>query len=57
MIAVTVKFDVEVPEEGRLLLAIEKMLRVQGDFRVFKQKMSDDSKLRVRMTPEERDKL
>jgi hypothetical protein len=58
LIPVTVKFGEPHPKEGEFLLAIEKLLRTSGeDFRVFKDKMKDDSKLRVRMTPEERARL
>lgn len=58
---VTVIFDEAIPAEvqGASLLAFEKLLRKATglDVRVFKQRMGDDSKLRVRMTKEERDKL
>lgn len=58
---VTVKFDDGVPPEaqGVALMAFEKNLRkLTGlDCRVFKQKMGDDSKLRVLMTPEQRNAL
>jgi DnaJ-domain-containing protein 1 len=58
MIPVTVKFGQQHEKEGEFLLAIEKLLRTSGeDFRVFKERMGDDSKLRVKMTQQERDKL
>ena len=58
MIPVTVKFGQPHPKEGEFLLAIEKLLRTSGeDFRVFKDKMGDDSKVRQKMTPEERARL
>ncbi|HJS81321.1 MAG TPA: hypothetical protein VJ742_00635 [Nitrososphaera sp.] len=59
MLSVTVHFDEEIPEQGVALLAFEKHLRqlTGKDVRVFKQKMGDDSKLRVRMTIEERNRL
>jgi hypothetical protein len=45
--------------QGRALLAMEKFLRTTTglDVRVFKERMGDDSKLRVKMTPEERSRL
>lgn len=58
---VNVKFDEGIPPEaqGQCLLAFEKHLRqVTGmDIRVFKDKMGDDSKLRVKMTQQERSLL
>ena len=61
MYSVTVKFDEEIPnfEQGIALLAFEKTLRqLTGmDVRVFKQKMGDDSKIRQRMTIEERNRV
>lgn len=58
---VTVKFDEGIPDsvQGVSLMALEKHLRAitSMDIRVFKEKMGDDSKLRVRMTQAERDKL
>lgn len=61
MIKVIVRFDDGVPPDaqGRALLAFEKNLRqITGqDCRVFKDKMGDDSKLRVKMTPIERERL
>ena len=60
-IYVTVKFDAGVSNycQARSLLDFEKNLRkLTGlDVRVYKDKMGDDSKLRVRMTPEERNRL
>ena len=61
MIGVKVSFSDDIPADaqGFALLAFEKHLRqLTGlDCRVFKDKMGDDSKLRVRMTQAERDKL
>lgn len=61
MLSVTVKFDESVPSEaqGQALLNFEKNLRelTGQDVRVFKDKMGDDSKIRQRMTIEERNKL
>lgn len=58
---VIVKFDDSIPDtvQGVSLMAFEKHLRslTDMDIRVFKNKMADDSKLRVRMTQAERDKL
>ena len=58
---VLVRFGDQIPSEAQAeaLMALEKHLRqlTKLDCRVFKDKMSDDSKLRVRMTPEERNKL
>ena len=58
---VKVKFDETIPAsaQGKALLAFELHLRrMTGmDCRVHKDRMADDSKLRVRMTPEERNKL
>ena len=58
MIKVTVTFDDTImPEfQGPLLLAMEQLLRTstQLDVRVYKDRMKDDSKLRMAMTPEER---
>lgn len=60
-ISFTVKFPDGFPasEEGPMLLRIEKMLReaTGKDCRVFKDKMGDDSKLRIRMTAAERARL
>lgn len=59
MISITVKSDEEIPLEGELLLAMEELLRATTklDIRVFKDKMGDDSKIRQKMTQEERNKL
>lgn len=57
---VVVTFGDDVPREtqGPALLQFEKILRKSGlDIRVFKDKMGDDSKLRVRMTTEERERI
>lgn len=60
-VPVLVKFPPEVPldAQGPALLQMEKMLRASTglDIRVVKDLMGDDSKLRVRMTLVERDKL
>ena len=55
-----VKFADGVPSEtqGPALLEFEKNLRKTGlDIRVFKERMGDDSKLRIMMTPAQRDAL
>ena len=61
VLKVTVKFDdgVNPNDEGVALLAFEKHLRqiTKLDCRVFKQKMGDDSKLRILMTPKQREAL
>jgi hypothetical protein len=57
---VIVKFGDEIPSEaqGPALMEFEKNLRKSGlDIRVFKDRMGDDSKLRIKMTPAERDRL
>ena len=58
---VVVKFPKEVPlaAQGRALLLMEQNLRFNTglDIRVVKDLMGDDSKLRVRMTLEQRAKL
>ena len=58
---VVVKFPPGIPlaAQGPALLAMEKMLRASTalDIRVVKDLMGDDSKLRVRMTLQQRDKL
>jgi hypothetical protein len=58
---VNVKFGDEVPSDaqGPALLAFEKNLRAltKLDVRVFKDRMGDDSKLRVMMTKEQREAL
>ena len=59
-ISVTVKFDEGVPSEaqGPALMEFEKNLRKTGlDIRVFKERMGDDSKLRIMMTKQERERL
>lgn len=61
MLSVTVRFSEELPLEiqGPALMAFERKLRqlTGQDCRVFKEKQADDSKLRVRMTQAERDRL
>lgn len=61
METVTVKFVGEVSPEHQAvaLMAFEKHLRAltKQDVRVFKALKGDDSKLRVMMTPAQRDKL
>lgn len=58
---VVVKFPPEIPldAQGPVLLHVEQELRaVTGlDIRVVKDLMVDDSKLRVRMAPEQKGKL
>jgi hypothetical protein len=58
---VVVKFPPEIPLgiQGDFLLNAEKSLRASTglDVRVVKDLMGDDSKLRVRMTLEQRNKL
>jgi hypothetical protein len=58
---VVVKFPTEIPLhiQGPFLLAMEKSLRASTslDVRVVKDLMGDDSRLRVRMTLEQRNKL
>jgi len=58
---VLVMFGEDVPsdQQGPALLAFEKVLRKSTglDVRVFKNRMGDDSKLRVMMTKEQRDNL
>ena len=58
---VVVKFPREIPlgVQGPFLLSAEKSLRASTglDVRVVKDLMGDDSKLRVRMTLEQRAKL
>lgn len=58
---VVVKFPAEIPLhiQGPFLLAMEKSLRASTslDVRVVKDLMGDDSRLRVRMTLEQRNKL
>lgn len=61
MISVTVRFSDEMPiwAQGPVLLQFEKNLRqLTGlDCRVYKDLKGDDSKLRVMMTPAQREKL
>jgi hypothetical protein len=60
MLSVVVKFAEGVPPEaqGPALMAFEKQLRQTGlDIRVFKERMGDDSKLRIKMTFQERERL
>lgn len=61
MYHVRVEFPEGVPTEaqGVALLAFERHLRVltRMDVQVFKQKMADDSKLRMAMTTEERNRI
>lgn len=57
---VIVDFGKAIPPDlqGRVLLGMERMLRENGvPAEVFKRTMADDSKLRLRMTEEERQKL
>lgn len=57
---VTVDFGRAIPADlqGRVLLQMERTLREQGvPAQVFKRTMADDSKLRLKMTEEERLKL
>ena len=58
---VVVRFPPEIPlaVQGPFLLSAEKSLRLHTglDVRVVKDLMGDDSKLRVRMTLEQRNKL
>lgn len=59
-LSVVVKFADAVPSEaqGPALLEFEKNLRKTGlDIRVFKERMGDDSKLRIMMTKAERERL
>ncbi len=58
---VIVRFGSGIPDnaQGEAMLALEKDLRLHHGLpaEVFKETMADDSKLRRRMTPEERAKL
>ena len=58
---VVVKFAEGIADtaQGQALLAFEKNLRslTGQDVRVFKERMGDDSKLRVMMTPAQREAL
>lgn len=60
-LSVIVQFGEDVPSlaQATALLHFEQHLRnlTGQDVRVFKDKMGDDSKLRIRMTPAERDRL
>lgn len=61
LLKVVVRFDGKVPHaaQGVALLEMERTLRKATgmDVRVFKDLMQDDSKLRVKMTDNEREKL
>ena len=61
VVKVTVKFDgiVPAPLQGVALLEFERHLRrlTGSDVRVYKDLKGDDSKLRVMMTIEQRNKL
>ena len=58
---VTVHFGEGIGEgvQGPVLMALEKHLRVLTDLdcRVYKERLGDDSKLRLKMTPSERERL
>lgn len=58
---VLVQFGLGIPPEAQAqaLMNLEKNLRAitKLDVRVFKDKMGDDSKIRQRMTPDERSRL
>lgn len=57
---VLVKFGTGVPSsaQAKVMFDLEVSLQKMGhDVRVFKETMGDDSKLRIMMTPEERNKL
>jgi hypothetical protein len=58
---VLVRFGDQIPSEaqGPALMAFEKSLRQSTglDCRVFKDRMGDDSKLRIMMTPAQREAL
>lgn len=57
---VLVKFGSGIPgdAQAKAMFDMELALQKMGhDVRVFKETMGDDSKLRVLMTPEERDRL
>ena len=59
-LSVVVKFAEGVPldAQGPALLEFEKNLRKTGlDIRVFKERQGDDSKLRIMMTPAQRERL
>lgn len=61
MYQVRVALPDEIPHhlQGQALMAFERHLRVLTgmDVQVFKDKMKDDSKLRMAMTPEERNRI
>lgn len=57
---IIIDFGAGIPSDaqGRVMLAMERTLREQGiPAEVFKRTRPDDSKLRLKMTAEERDKL
>ncbi len=58
---VVVQFGAKIPgdAQGKALLAFEKHLRQETGLRVevFKETKGDDSKLRIKMTPEQRSRL
>ncbi len=57
---VLVKFGSGIPgdAQAKVMFDLELSLQKMGhDVRVFKETMGDDSKLRVLMTPEERERL
>lgn len=59
---ITVKFNgdgLAIDERNALLMAFERLSRERTgkDVRVYMDRMGDDSKLRVAMTPEQRGKL
>lgn len=57
---VLIKFGSGIPgsAQAKVMFDLEVSLQRMGhDVRVFKETMGDDSKLRVLMTPEERDRL
>jgi len=58
---IVVQFGADIPEnqQGPALMAMERRIRRASglDIRVFKDKMGDDSKLRIRMTKEERERI
>ena len=61
MISVTVRFSegVSAETQAQALFALEQYLRdwTGDDYRVYKDVMADDSKLRRLMTPAERERL
>ena len=61
-IRITVKFDGEplpIDDRNAILMAIESMAREKTgrDVRIYMDRLGDDSRLRVSMTKEQRDKL